>query len=149
MNELQKVRNYTLAKFEADKLVNTITTLPGTYIDTNKDTIFPVVNIDYTSSTVNEDVILVSMTISALDQNEVYTETTDNKLLTDTNYSDIINETFNICQSFINSFKKYNPDNIEISTLSEVRAIINEKLNDLSGHEFDIVLSIPNDGSAC
>ena len=148
-NELQKVRNYIINKFDNDALVNTITTLSDELIDTNKETIYPVVNVDYLDSDVLEDVILFSFKITALDQNDVYVKSTDSKLLEDTNQSDILNETFNICQSFINSFRQYNDDGIEISSKSTITTIMNERLNGLSGHEFDIILSIPNEGSVC
>lgn len=149
MNELSKVRRYIIDRFDADPLVNTITTLSDELIDTNKETIFPVVNIDYLDSDVLDDVVLFSFKITALDQNDVYTKTTDSKLLEDTNQNDILNETFNICQSFINSFRQYNDDNIEMSSKSTVTTIMNERLNGLSGHEFDIVLSIENEGAIC
>ena len=148
-NELQKVRDYIIGKFKADQLVNTITTLADELIDTNKETIYPVVNIDYLDSDPTDDVILFSFKITALDQNDVYTKTTDSKLLQDTNHLDIMNETFNICQSFINSFRQYNDLNIEMFSKTKVNTIINERLNGLSGHEFEIVLSIPNEGSVC
>lgn len=155
MNELSKVRRYIIDRFDADPLVNTITTLSEQLIDTNKETIYPVVNIDYLEFSSNESPetlsseLLFSFKITALDQNDVYTKTTDSKLLEDTNQNDILNETFNICQSFINSFRQYNDDNIEMSSKSTVTTIMNERLNGLSGHEFDIVLSIPNEGSVC
>ena len=149
MNELSKVRNYIESKFDADPLVNTITTLSDELIDTNKETIYPLVNIDYLDVEVNEDVVLFSFKITALDQNDVYVKSTDSKLLKDTNQSDILNETFNICQSFINSFRQYNDDSIELSSKSSITTIMNERLNGLSGHEFDIILSIPNEGSVC
>lgn len=149
MNEYQKTKDYVVGKFSSDPLVNTVTTLTSDYVDTNKETIYPVANIDYIDNEINEDVILFSFHIKALDQNDVYTRTTDNKLQTDTNKDDIFNETFNICQSFINSFRQYNSFDIEISSKSKVTAIKNENLNGLSGHEFDIILSIPNEGSAC
>ena len=148
-NELQKVRNYIIEKFENDPLVNTITTLADELIDTNKETIYPVVNLDYLDSDIQEDVILFAYKITALDQNDIYTKTTDSKLLQDTNHSDILNETFNICQSFINSFRQYNDLNIEMFSKTKVNTIMNERLNGLSGHEFEIVLSIPNEGSVC
>lgn len=87
--------------------------------------------------------------IKALDQNDIYTKSTDSKLQENTNQADIWNETFNICQSFINSFRQYNSDNIEMVSVSDIAPIKNENLNGLSGHEFDIVLSISNEGSAC
>ena len=149
MNEYQKTKDYVLEKFSSDPLVNTITTLTNDLVDTNKETIYPVVNIEYIDSDIQEDVILFSFHIKALDQNDVYTRTTDSKLQIDTNKDDIFNETFNICQSFINSFRQYNSFDIEMSSKSKVTKIENENLNGLSGHEFDIILSIPNEGSAC
>lgn len=149
MNELQKVRNHIISKLDSDALVNTITTLSDELIDTNKETIYPVVNIDYLDSDVLDDILLFSFKIIVLDQNDVYVKSTDSKLLEDTNQSDILNETFNICQSFINSFRQYNSDSIEIQSKSTIGTIMNERLNGLSGHEFDIVLSIPNEGSVC
>lgn len=149
MNELQKVRNHIISKFNSDALVNTITTVSDELIDTNKETIYPVVNIDYIDSDIQEDVILFSYHITILDQNDVYVKSTDSKLLEDTNQSDILNETFNIAQSFINSFRQYNNDDVEIFSKTNVTSIMNERLNGLRGHEFDIILSIPNEGSIC
>lgn len=149
MNEYQKTKDYVISKFQADPLVNTITTLTSDLVDKNKETIYPVVNVDYVNNTVQEDVILFSFHIKALDQNDVYTRTTDSKLQVDTNKDDIFNETFNMCQQFVNSFRQYNDWDIELVSVSPIVAIKNEELNDLSGHEFDIVLSIPNEGSVC
>lgn len=149
MNELQKVRDYIIGKFDSDPLVNTITTLSDELIDTNKETIYPVVNIDYVDSEINEDVLLFTYKITVLDQNDIYVKTTDSKLLQDTNQLDILNETFNICQSFINSFRQYNSDNIELDSKSTVNTIMNERLNGLSGHNFEIVVTIPNEGIVC
>lgn len=149
MNEYQKTKDYVIGKFLSDPLVNTITTLTNDLIDTNKETIYPVVNVEYRENDIQEDVILFSFHIKALDQDDVYTRNTDSKLQIDTNKDDIFNETFNICQSFINSFRQYNSLNIEINTRSKVTKIERENLNGLSGHEFDITLSIPNEGSVC
>ena len=149
MNEYQKTKDYILGKFSSDPLVNTITTLTNDLVDTNKETIYPIVNVEYKDSDIQEDVIYFSFHIKALDQNDVYTRSTDSKLQIDTNKDDILNETFNICQSFINSFRQYNSFNIEMNNKSKVTKIERENLNDLSGHEFDIILSIPNEGIAC
>lgn len=147
-NELQKVRNHIVSKFQSDPLVNTLTTLSNDLIDTNKETIYPVVNIDYLSTTIQEDQILFLYHIKALDQNDVYIKSTDSKLQEDTNQSDIWNETHNICQSFINSFRVYNNSDVEILGVPNIEVIKNENLNGLSGHEFDIVLSISNEGTS-
>lgn len=149
MNELQKVRNHIVIKFQSYTLVNTVTTLPDRLIDTNKETIYPMVNAEYITANVTEDIVAFSYHIKSLDQNDVYTKGTDSRLQEDTNKPDIWNETFNVCQSFINSFRQYNSDNIEMVSVSNITAVLDENVNGLSGHEFDIVLSIPNEGSVC
>jgi hypothetical protein len=149
MNELNKINTYLINWFQANDLVNTVTTLTDDLIDTNKETIYPLVNLEYINTDVLEDIILVSYRIKCMDQEDVYTTPTDSKLLINTNHQDIMNETFNVCQSFINSFRQYNNDNIEIQSKTVLTPIKFEKLNGLSGHSFDIVLSIPNIGVAC
>ena len=149
MNELQKSNDYLISKFQSDSLVNTITTLPNDRIDTNKETIYPVVNIEYKTSNIREDSLIFSYNIKVLDQNDVYIKSTNSKLQQDTNQLDILNETYNICQSFINSFRKYNDSNVELVSVSDILVIKNENLNDLSGHEFSLIISIENEGSSC
>lgn len=149
MNELNKINTYLINWFQSDDLVNTVTTLTDDLIDTNKETIYPLVNLEYINTDVLEDVILVSYRIKCMDQEDVYTTPTDSKLLINTNHQDIMNETFNVCQSFINSFRQYNNDNIEIQSKTVLTPIKFEKLNGLSGHGFDIVLSVPNIGASC
>jgi predicted nucleic-acid-binding protein len=149
MNELNKINTYLISWFQADELVNTVTTLTDDLIDTNKETIYPLVNLEYINTDVLEDVVLVLYRIKCMDQEDVYTTPTDSKLLINTNHQDIMNETFNVCQSFINSFRQYNDDNIEIQNKTVLTPIKFEKLNGLSGHSFDIVLSIPNIGTSC
>lgn len=149
MNELNKINTYLIGWFQANELVNTVTTLTDDLIDTNKETIYPLVNLEYINTDVLEDVVLVSYRIKCMDQEDVYTTPTDSKLLINTNHQDVMNETFNVCQSFINSFRQYNNDNIEIQSKTVLTPIKFEKLNGLSGHGFDIVLSIPNIGTSC
>ena len=149
MNELQKSNDYLISKFQSDSLVNTITTLPNDRIDTNKETIYPVVNIEYKTSNIREDSLLFSYNIKVLDQNDIYIKSTDSKLHQDTNQLDILNETYNICQSFINSFRTYNDSNVELLSVSDILVIKNENLNDLSGHEFSLIVSVQNEGSSC
>lgn len=149
MNELQLIFDYVLNHFENNLLVNTVTDYEAALIDTNKDTVYPVVNIEYISSTVDEDQITSSFKITALNQLELYQKTTDSKLKVDTNYFDILNETFSICQTFINSFRQYNDAKIEMQSVTDLNPINNEYLNGLSGHDFDIVLTIANKGTSC
>ena len=149
MNELSKINRYIINWFKSDVLVNTVTTLTDDLIDTNKETIYPLVNLEYINTDILEDIILVSYRIKCMDQNDIYTTPTDSKLLIDTNNQDIMNETFNVCQSFINSFRQYNIEGIELQSKTVLTPIKFDKLNGLSGHGFDIILSISNIGKAC
>ena len=149
MNELHKILDYTINHFENSKLVNTVTDYEGDLIDTNKYTQYPVVNIEDSPVTVAEDQIATTLTITVLDQVEIYQKTTDSKLKVDTNYFDIINETFSICQTFINSFRQYNADKIEMLSVTDLQPIKNKFVNGLSGYEFEIVLTSANEGSSC
>jgi len=149
MNEMQLILDYTIQHFEANKLVNTVTNYVSDEIDTNHDTLYPLVNIDYTGATINEDEVICSLSITALNQLDIYQTTTDSKLKVDTNHFDVINETFSICQTFINSFRQYNSSGIEMLTVSALEPINNDFVNGLSGHEFTIELTLPNLGSSC
>lgn len=151
MNEMQKTRDHVVGYFQAHPLVNTVTTLTPDLIDTNKDTIYPLVNVDLELESIDNDVIVFNANIYVLDQLDKYTRTTDNKLLTDTNSIDIDNEMFSVCQDFINSFRQYNTPGIELVGVSEVDTIRGESeyLNGLNGFTFTATLSIPNEGSAC
>lgn len=149
MNELSKINRYIINWFKSDVLVNTVTTLTDDLIDTNKETIYPLVNLEYINTDILEDIILVSYRIKCMDQNDIYTTPTDSKLLIDTNNQDIMNETFNVCQSFINSFRQYNIEGIELQSKTVLTPIKFDKLNGLSGHGFDVILSISNSGKAC
>lgn len=148
MNELQLIIDYTLSNFDANPLVNTITEVEKDLIDTNKDTLFPLVNVEYITSTVDDDQVICKLSISALNQVDVYQKTTDSKLRKDTNHSDIRNETFSICQSFINSFRQYNENDIEILSRTDLTPVMGY-VNGLAGHEFEIELTISNMGSSC
>ena len=149
MNELQIIIDYVLSQFQANKLVNAITEYESDLIDTNKDTLYPLVNIEDLTVSVDEDQIVARFRISALCQLEIYQYTTDSKLKSDTNYFDVVNETFSICQTFINSFRQYNSSKIEMQTVSELTPVKNKFINGLSGYEFDIELTIANMGTSC
>lgn len=146
---MQKTRDYVVGYFQAHPLINTVTTITPDLIDTNHDTIYPLVNIDLELESIDNDVIVFNANIHVLDQLDEYTRTTNNKLLTDTNTIDIDNEMFSVCQDFINSFRQYNAPGIELVGVSETNTIRREYLNVLNGFTFVATLSIPNEGASC
>ena len=148
MNEYLKVRSEVVGKFKSDPLVNTLTMLKNDIVDTNKENIYPIVNIDYAGSDLFADVLHFRFKVKALDQLEIYTSTIDSKMKEDTNELDVLNETYNICQTFINSYRQYTPNLVEMVSLSSITQVEGQHLNGLAGHEFECTLVIPNEGAS-
>ena len=149
MNEISKVRDFTVGLFDAMDLVNTVTTVKTNDMDLNKENIYPIVNIDMTSDTIETDAVLVSYTISILQQRDVTNKKTDSKLLIDTNVIDNVNETQTIAAKFINYLRwQNNALNIEIQSLGSLDSKQNFKGSGLDGFQFDIELSIFNSGTS-
>ena len=149
MNEISKVRDFTVGLFDAMDLVNTVTTVKTNDMDLNKENIYPIVNIDMTSDTIETDAVLVSYTISILQQRDIINKKTDSKLLIDTNLIDNVNETQTIAAKFINYLRwQNNALNIEIQSLGSLDSKQNFKGSGLDGFQFDIELSIFNSGTS-
>ena len=149
MNEISKVRDFTVGLFNDMDLVNTVTTVKTNDMDLNKENIYPIVNIDMTSDTIETDAVLVSYTISILQQRDVTNKKTDSKLLIDTNVIDNVNETQTIAAKFINYLRWQNNElNIEIQSLGSLDSKQNFKGSGLDGFQFDIELSIFNSGTS-
>lgn len=147
MNDLQLIYNFIINQFNSIDLVNTISIVPSIDIDGNKENIYPLVNIDLIDSDVSTDAVTTTFKITVVQQREVTNKKTDSKLLTDTNYLDNVNETHFICQKFINYLQWQNNDhNIEIQNISRLNPLKNKGKNGLDGFDFEIDLSIFNNG---
>jgi hypothetical protein len=149
MNEISKVRDFTVGLFDAMDLVNTVTTVKTNDMDLNKENIYPIVNIDTTDVDVQTDAVLVSYTISILQQRDIANKKTDSKLLIDTNLIDNVNETQTIAAKFINYLRwQNNALNIEIQSIGSLDSKQNFKGSGLDGFQFDVELSIFNSGTS-
>lgn len=149
MNELSLMDDFVVALFNADNLVHTITEVKTDEIDLNKENIYALVNLDMIESEVLEDAVVVSYTITIVQQRLVIPRKTDSKLMRDTNYRHNINETHSIAQRFINVLLKQNNDeNVEIETLSKIE-ILKDWRSGLDGVQFEADLTIPNIGRSC
>lgn len=150
MNEIQVLNDYIISEFTKNELVNTISIVPTFNIDSNKENIYPIVNIDLQDSDIQEDVIVVSIEITVLQQRNVSKKVTNSKLLNDSNYLDNINETHFIVAKFVNGLQRQNNKfNIEISSITNIKFLKMYGMNGLDGCQFSIDLSIPIAGSAC
>jgi hypothetical protein len=145
MNELSKLNDFVINIFQGNPLVNTITIVPTIEMDANKENIYPLVNIDLRESDIEGDAVIASYKISVVQQRDVINEKNNNKLLTDSNYLDNMNETHSIINKFITYLNLQNNDyNIEIQSLTKLKPLKNVGLNGLDGFQFDIELSIYN-----
>lgn len=150
MNEISILNNWIISEFEKNILVNTISIVPTIQMDSNKENIYPLVNIDMLNSVVQSDVIVVSFEITIVQQRDKRPVKTDSKLLGDTNYLDNVNETHSIAQRFINVLDRQNNDfNIEIDTISKLDFLKEFSRENLDGVQFTVDLSIPNLGTSC
>lgn len=150
MNELTIINNFIIDSFDVNNLVNTISIVPTIAMDINQENIYPLVNIDLKNSDVNEQEVIGEFEITVVQQRDTRPIKLDNKLLSNTNYLDNVNETHSILQKFINKLLLQNNDeNIEIVEQSTIRILKEWSRNNLDGVQVTMNLSIPNKGSSC
>ncbi len=150
MNESSLIYNWIVDQFQSNELVNTISIVPTAVIDTNKENIYPLVNIDLIDIETESDYLTYNFNITVIQQRDIKPIKIDSKLMTNTNYIDNINETVSIANRFINVVEKQNNDsNIELQSLSRLKVLKEWGTGICDGVRFDISLSIPNIGLSC
>ena len=150
MNEISKIYDYVIELFNSNNLVNTISIVPTIEMDNNKENIYQLVNVDLTNTTIDEQIVIADFEITIVQQRNTTSIKTDSKLLNDTNYLDNINETHATAERFINVIQHQNNSlNIELSSITKLRPLKNWSRNSLDGFQFNVSLSIPNEGTSC
>lgn len=150
MNESSLIYDFIIAEFQDNDLVNTISIVPFSEIDINKENIYPLVNIDLIDIETETDYLTYNFNITVIQQRDIKPVKIDSKLLNNTNYIDNINETVSISNRLINVIEKQNNDSsIELQNLSSLRVLKEWGRGICDGVRFDISLSIPNMGSSC
>lgn len=150
MNEIQIVYDWLINHFSTNILVNTVSILPTVELDQNKENIYPLVNIDFINKETTPQAIFATFKIIVIQQRDTRPVSTNNKLLTDTNYLDNVNETANICTRFFNVLTgQNNAFNIELESNPNEKHLRNWGINRCDGFQFEITLSIPNQGKSC
>lgn len=144
MNELSVLIDFIIARFNQQKLVNTITIIPTINLDANKENIYPLVNIDLTDTDIQNDAIIGTYRVTVVNQREILPKVTNSKLVNDTNYLDNLNETHSIAARFINKITRlHNDENVMIGDISKLTPLKNWH-GGLDGFQFDVDLSIFN-----
>ncbi len=150
MNETSLIYNWIIDQFEDNELVNTISIVPTSEMDINKENIYPLVNVDLIDVETQPDALIYNFIITVIQQRDIKPVKIDSKLLTNTNYIDNINETVTISNRFINVVEKQNNDsNIELVSVSTQRVLKEWGKGICDGVRFNISLSIPNIGISC
>lgn len=150
MNEIQIVYDWLINHFSNSDLVHTISILPTTELDQNKENIYPLVNLDFLNKETLPDVILATFKITVIQQRDTQPIKTDSKLLTNVNYLDNVNETANICTRLLNVLTGQNNEfNIELEGSTNEKPLRNWGINSCDGFQFEVTLSIPNMGKSC
>ena len=145
MNELQILNDFIINHFESDNLVNTISIGATFDADSNKENIYPLVNIDLLGLEVLSDAIIGSYKLRVITQRDVKPRKTNNKLLTDINYYDNINETSSIVIKFVNNLiRLHNDENISMENLNIGKPLRNVGGGGCDGFDIEFDLSIHN-----
>jgi len=146
MNEFFK---FIISNFRSIELVNTISIVPTIDIDANKENIYPLVNIDLKNTAIQEQVLISDFEITVVQQRNIKNKCIDNKLLTDSNYLDNLNETMFICQKFVKQIEHNTETLMSIDTITDLSPLKNSLKNGLDGFQFTLSLSKPNIVKAC
>lgn len=150
MNEIQIVYDWLINHFDSNVLTHTTSILRTKVMDQNKETIYPLVNIDFLYQSPKEQAIFFTFLITIIQQRDTIPKVTDNKLLIDTNFLDNMNETSNISVRFFNVITGQNNDyNIELVNDLKQNSLQNWGINTCDGFQFEVTLSIPNSGKSC
>jgi len=150
MNEVSKMYDFLIGLFQANDLVNTISLVNTIDMDSNKENIYPLVNLDLRETETQDQAIIFSFRITVVQQRDIKPIKTDSKLLSNTNYIDNLNETHSILNKVINYLVRQNNDyDIEIVQQGTNRILKEFGLSNLDGVQLDIDLAIPNEGSSC
>jgi len=141
--------NFIISNFRSIELVNTISIVPTIDMDANKENIYPLVNIDLKNTSIQEQILISDFEITVVQQRNIKNKCIDNKLLTDSNYLDNLNETMFICQKFIKQIEHNTETLMAIDTITDLSPLKNSLKNGLDGFSFTLSLSKPNIVKAC
>lgn len=149
---LSNVYNFLINHFENEPLINTISCVKEDEIGANKQTIYPLINIELIEipTFLESNFVYFSFRISALSDRDFDKKVKQTKLIGGDNKIDNFNEMHYVLQKFINKVSKSNnPDSIDVSSIGSIEPLDGITTTVLDGFSFEITLSIPNTVSIC
>lgn len=144
MNELSKVSNFVIELFLRDPLVNTISYDKTSEMDWDKNTIYPLINIDIVSSSITDADVIINYNITIVNQRDIDNEMHNDKIYND-NMIDNLNETHSIATRFINNVRNQNNDEfIDLVQLSDIQLLKDMMMSKVDGVRFQMKLATTN-----
>ena len=145
MTELSTVSIFLIEKFKSQPLVNTITFEKTGEIDSNKNNIYPLVNIDIVDTDPIGDILTFNYVITILQQRDIDNELNNDKILNKDNMIDNLNECYAIATRCVNNIERTENDyDIEILRKSNITLLKDFNTQKLDGVRFNLSLSIQN-----
>lgn len=149
MNEVSLITDFSVQLFQSNSLVNTMSMVAPIDVDTDKQNIYPLVNLYLREIDANNPFICY-FDIQIYQQRNSNPKEKDSKMLTDSNRIDNINETTSIANKFINTIReKHNTNNIEIASVTRLLCVYDYGKGSLDGVKFSIGLQMENITGAC
>ena len=145
MTELSTVSIFLVDKFKSQPLVNTISFEKTGEIDSNKNNIYPLVNIDIVDTDPIGDILTFNYVITILQQRDIDNELNNDKILNKDNMIDNLNECYAIATRCVNNIERTENDyDIEILRKSNITLLKDFNTQKLDGVRFNLSLSIQN-----
>lgn len=149
---LSNVYKFILDYFEADVIVNTISTVKYDEIGSFKQTIYPLVNVELLPypTELESNVLFFKFGITSVAERDFDKTVKNTKIIGKDNKIDNLNAMNYVLQRFITkTLKQNNPFNISISEVSDTTNIENDFTSGLDGFTCEITFSIPNTIPIC
>ena len=145
MTELSTVSIFLVDKFKSQPLVTTISFEKTGEIDSNKNNIYPLVNIDIVDTDPIGDILTFNYVITILQQRDIDNELNNDKILNKDNMIDNLNECYAIATRCVNNIERTENDyDIEILRKSNITLLKDFNTQKLDGVRFNLSLSIQN-----
>jgi hypothetical protein len=149
---LSNIYDFIINHFDAEPIVNTITCDNNDEIASNKQTIYPLVNIELLSAPIDleSNLLAFQFNISAMSERDFDKKTKSTKLIGKDNKIDNLNEMYYLLRKFIDKTARSNNINgIDLSEADEIVLIDGATSTVLDGFKCDITLTIPNTIAIC
>lgn len=143
---INAITTYVINLFQADDMVHTISLNDNGIIDTSKENIYPLVDLNFLNKVDTDEAYSYVFRVHVLQQRDSDRKVKASKLMADTNYLDNLGDCESIINRFVNYVRRLELDlnaTIELTTLQKLSGYGGANLD---GFTFEMTLSIPNSG---